>query len=139
MYTKAGNIDDTTVRHFLSQLRILRRTEAWIKPAADRKYQVSDPDSYTLNQPLSAFYFGLPITASQKSTLNDTLLLPSKIKKKTWGTPRHSTTADTEAAAVLDANPVDPQPSFQVDARAFIFFRAIFFNPEVKSPPGEVL
>lgn len=138
MCTKAGNLDGTTVRHFLSWLRILRRTEAWIKPAADRKYQVSDHDSYALNQPLSASYFGLPITASQKSTLNDTLLLPSKITK-TRGTPRHSTTADTEAAAVLDANPVDPQPSFQVDAKAFIFFPAIFFNPEVTSPSGEVL
>ncbi|OOQ91404.1 hypothetical protein PEBR_00539 [Penicillium brasilianum] len=60
-----------------------------------------------------------------------------KNKVKTRGKAR-SVKCQTEAEILTQPNPVDPQPSLAVDARALKVFRTVFFNPSTTSTPGEV-
>lgn len=59
-----------------------------------------------------------------------------KTKVKTKGTPQPPTSTTTPATPGTAT--VDTQPSFPVDARALNVFRALFFNPDITSTPGEV-
>jgi hypothetical protein len=131
---KAGDLRDSAVRNLLSQPRILQRTREWVEPEkpspgvpAQQKAAGSDP--YTLYKPISKFY-----AAPSAKELD---IQKPKTKVKTRGKARPPT-PPTEAEVLSQPNPVDPQPSFPVDARALKVFRTVFFNPAATSTPGEV-
>jgi hypothetical protein len=131
---KAGDLRDSAVRNLLSQPRILQRTREWVEPEkpfpgvpAQQKAAGSDP--YTLYKPISKFY-----AAPSAKKLD---IQKPKTKVKTRGKARPPT-PPTEAEVLSQPNPVDPQPSFPVDARALKVFRTVFFNPAATSTPGEV-
>lgn len=129
---KAGELRDSAVRNLLSQPRILRRTREWVEPEGPpvpAQHEEIDLDPYTSYQPISKFY----VPPSPK----DLDVQKSKTKVKTRGKARPPT-PPTEAEVLTQPNPVDPQPSFPVDARALKVFRTVFHNPAATSTPGEI-
>ncbi|KAG2417841.1 hypothetical protein HFD88_000940 [Aspergillus terreus] len=132
MLRKVGGLRGTAVRRLLSQPRILQRTPEWVEPTPTASAQVKkgEADLNASYQPLSTIYTDLRSTKVEVAR--------PKAKVKTRGTPRPVAKSPTEAEPVLQPNPIDPQPSFPVDARALKVFRTIFFNPAVTSTPGEI-
>ncbi|OGM51061.1 hypothetical protein ABOM_000292 [Aspergillus bombycis] len=133
MVTKADGLYGTAARNLLSQPRILQRTREWIEPekaqpAAQNKAGHVDP--YVLYQPASSVYSGLSARALDVSQ--------PKTKVKTRGPPRPAPAPVREAAALVQPDSIDRQPTFPVDARALKVFRALFFNPTMTSTAGEV-
>lgn len=125
---------ESAVRKLLSQPRILQRTREWVEPqklppGESAQKKAIDADQYTWYQPISKFY-----AAPSPKDLD--IQMP-KNKVKTRGKAR-SVKCQTEAEILTQPNPVDPQPSLAVDARALKVFRTVFFNPSTTSTPGEV-
>ena len=152
LYSKAGNLKGTALGHLLSQDRVLQRTPEWVEPPrksskettdttkSKQPASTADADLDFLTKPLSAFYFGK--LGHNHHHPDKTSFTPAqgKTKIKTKGTS--SSTAPTlqfgNDPTSPEANPVDPQPTFAVDARALKVFRTLFFNPSTTSTPGEV-
>jgi hypothetical protein len=139
---KIGNLDGTATRRLLFQNRALQRTPEWIEPASKggtKPTPTLDPQD-VIYKPLSTVYFGLePDPISQPAALR-----PSRRKKtKTKGRAqlrKDDTTHEPKAASpgTLIPEPVEPQPTLPVDARALKVFRVLFHNPDITSTPGEI-
>lgn len=141
MYAKADNLDGTVVRHLLSQSRIIQRTPEWAEPIKEKPSKAIEApiignDLAALNRPLSNFYFGLSPGGSGSSNKLDSV--NPKTKTKTRGTAKLPSPATVDQGPLDDSNPVDPQPTLPVDARALKVFRTLFFNPSPTAMPGEV-
>lgn len=135
MLAKVGYLQETTVGNLLSQHRVLQRTQEWTEPekpssAAPAQDKASGADLCGLYQPISTTYSGL--------TAKDLHVAHPKTKIKTHGTPQSAPAPIADAQALEGPDPVDPQPTFSVDARAFKVFRTLFFKPNVTSTPGEI-
>ncbi|OBS25860.1 hypothetical protein FPOA_06394 [Fusarium poae] len=113
--TNITKFQDLALYRLLSQPRSLRRTAEWVEPEETKN-------------------------KGQQPSTNDDLWTTkkSKEKTKTKGEPSKTQNSDTPAVEVPEPEPVDKQPTFQVDARALKVFRTLFFNPEVTSSPGEI-
>jgi len=153
LYSKAGNLKGAALGQLLSQDRVLQRTPEWVEPplksskeatdAAKSKKLAStaDADIDVLTKPLSAFYFSkLGHNHHHHPDKRSFTPAQEKTKIKTKGTS--SSTAPTLQSGndptSPEANPLDRQATFAVDARALKVFRILFFNPSTTSTPGEV-
>lgn len=140
MRKKGASIEGTTVKKLFSLGRALQRTPEWVPPpkaepadTANKKASQEDDIDPILTRPFSALYFG-PQTSGLTAVPQ-----PPKTKIKTRGSfkpdPDEKERVDSDST---EQNPLDQQPTFPVDARAFKVFRTLFFNPRVTSTPGEV-
>lgn len=136
MKNKGTSIEGTAVKKLFALGRELQRTPEWVPlpkvvPDTANKKNVSQDDvDQFLTKPFSILYFGSETSGSALA------LRSSKNKVKTRGAPNSKQEEEPDNKA--EQNPIDPQPTFPVDAHAFKVFRTLFFNPRVTSTPGEV-
>jgi hypothetical protein len=141
VHAKLPGMKGTVAGQFLAQSRLLKRTPEWVEPETPAAEKASSKPSLKdeSDQPLSSFYFEF---TSGSSTIRRPELPAPKSKVKTKGVAKHPNGADKETTAVTSSEPVQvehQQPtSMAVDARALKVFRALFFNPDVTSTPGEI-
>ncbi|KAF6794571.1 hypothetical protein CMUS01_16002 [Colletotrichum musicola] len=125
----------TAIYSLLSQPRLLRRTAERVEPVEAKSASDVKANVQALERPLSNLFIG----ESESGTARPARPAPSKVKAKTRGTS--SAAKDSNAPAEPEVGPSsdpDPQPTFQVDARALKVFRLLFFDPDANSTPGTI-
>ncbi|KAF5245199.1 hypothetical protein FAUST_1854 [Fusarium austroamericanum] len=106
-----------------------------LKP--EQKKKKGQPSTNTdvsyLIRPVSNLFLDESEQATEKT-------VPSKRKAKikTKGEPAKTENVVTPPVEAPEPEVVDKQPTFPVDARALKVFRALFYNPEITSSPGEI-
>ncbi|KAF4989774.1 hypothetical protein FDECE_14598 [Fusarium decemcellulare] len=133
-YATTGQMEGSSVVKLLWQPRLLQRTPEWVQPEQAKKAVQPPP----VEQPLSAFYHGVPDYLQEAMTGSRASTQPSKTKVKTRGMTNKSSEVEDVAEDVANVALEDVQPTFKVDPRALKAFRTLFFNPAVTSSPGEV-
>lgn len=130
---KGGGIRDTAVYRFLSQPRLLQRTQEWSEidnplPANLAPHFAEESHDNDRYEPISSYH------SETSEPQNDAR---PKEKTKTRGN-RGSAQERTTHEITQEANSVDNRLSLFVDARALKVFRTILYNPAVASSPGEI-
>lgn len=137
--SKVGsNLNGTALMRFLSQPRPLKRTSPWIEPAKGKEKSGLAPslksDIKSITTPLSSIFLGCEAPSARKEILASST---TKSKVKSRGTPQPTA---VESSSTLPVRPqsTDPQPTFEVEARALKVFHVIFFDPGANTTLGEV-
>lgn len=131
IHSKVGKLDGSASMRLLSQPRPLQRTTEWVDPIKPGKGKETAP-AEAIYKPMSALHIG-PAPSSNKDVDNDA----PKVKVKTRGTADTSLSSSSDNASE-DNVQSDPQPIFQVDARALKVVRTIFHDPSAAAAQGEV-
>ncbi|KAM3425302.1 hypothetical protein BST61_g7249 [Cercospora zeina] len=128
-HRNAGNLRGTATREIMLQPRLLHRTPEWTEPATKQDKHVSQVKAGSSEQhvdafckPLSEIYFDLEYrtgSASKDKATSGTQTHQPKSKPKTRGVPAPKPEPDGDTNGnLLEENPHDPQPIFEVDARS---------------------
>ena len=130
---KGGSIRDTAVYRFISQPRLLQRTQEWSEidnplPANLAPHFAEESNDNDRYEPISSYH---------SETLEPQNDARPKEKIKTRGN-RGSAQERTTHEITQEANSVGNRLRLFVDARALKVFRTIFYNPAVASSPGEI-
>jgi len=145
VHAKLPGVKGTITGPFLAQSRLLKRTPEWIEPEApaEKASKPSPRKDDESGQPLLSFYF--EFTSGSSTSIRRPEFPAPKSKVKTKGVAMPPNGADTmETTAATSSKPVQVEvehqqpPPMAVDARALKVFRALFFNPDVTSTPGEI-
>ncbi|KAF4465625.1 hypothetical protein FALBO_7523 [Fusarium albosuccineum] len=124
-YAMTGQMVGSSVVKLLWQPRLLQRTPEWVQPEQAKKAVQPPP----VEQPLSAFYHGVPDYLQEAMTGSRASTQPSKTKAKMRGMTNKSSEAEDVAQDVANVTLEDAQPTFKVDQRALKAFRTFFFQP----------
>ncbi|KAJ1329832.1 hypothetical protein MN608_06568 [Microdochium nivale] len=138
-FARTGYYNQSAIRKFLDQPRILRRTIVsthWLESSVSttqsqakaRKDEALDPELAVLYRPMSNIYIGEPTREPSHA--------PLKQKTKTKKSQTPAPAAPTEPTTAPE--PASRAETIPVDARSLKVFRMLFHNPEVTSSPGEV-
>ncbi|TEY70093.1 hypothetical protein BOTCAL_0111g00110 [Botryotinia calthae] len=114
------------VKHICTDVRPLERTPEWVEPTKVQKTKTQDRSSRDEAFSISQF--------DSEDTGKFTAPKP-KFKPKTRG-PAITTESPIILAAA--APTPDSQPTFRLKARGIKVFRALFWQPSLNDPPGEV-
>lgn len=136
IHSVVGELGNSAVLPLLSESRVIQRTPEWVEPTRKPKREATvptnDSNSEAIYKPMSVLCIG-----SSPSETKDVENDPPKVKTKTRGKADASSSSSSEKTSE-DPVLTDPQPVFQVDARALKVIRTIFHDPSAAAAQGEV-
>lgn len=136
LHSAVENFDESAVPPLRSQSRVIQRTPEWMEPNKNSKKEATelttDSNSETIYKPMSVLYIG-----SSPSKTSPTENKRPKVKTKTRGKADASWPSSSDKMSE-DSVPSDPQPVFEVDARALKVIHTIFHDSSAAAPQGEI-
>ncbi|KAK2602954.1 hypothetical protein N8I77_009448 [Diaporthe amygdali] len=136
MFMYTGEDSDLDAQSQLKKSQTIQRTPEWAEPikqpGTTEMVQAVNTTSDALHKPMSTLYIGFSPEEPNKYHKKT-----QKTKLKTSGTA-NSPSSPTSKEPSEDPSSPEPQPTFEIDARALKVFRTLFHDPSATATPGEV-